>query len=205
MNIDNDITCSNDGCSKKNMILCRTNTKWWFHSLYYWGIWVFSSSFWFILGHLCTNHYYVPLTIFFSPLDVHFPLLAKCVHSLATCTSHSDFLTGYYTQLGFFIFSTHHNYCTFIISRFVANDCFLVLGFFCYCWSSFCSLGSYLHRVFFFLFFVDCLLLFFLWVVFTRAFICLVLLVDGVLFLIFYIQGFSLGGTLSPMFFSSIL
>ncbi len=65
----------------------------------------------------------------------------------------------------------------------MANDNFLVLGL-CYCWSSFHNRGSYLHRVFS-LFFVDCLLLFFLWVVSTRAFICLVLLMDGFLSLIF--------------------
>jgi hypothetical protein len=167
------------------MILCRMNTRWWLHSLHYWDIWVSSLSFWFILGHLCTNHYCTPLTIFFSPFDAHFPLLTTCVHSRITCTSHSDSSIGYYTWLGFFIFSTHHNYCTFVISWFVARNYFLILGFFCYCSSSFHNFGSYLHRVFFLLFFIDCLLLFSLWVVSTCAFICLVLLVDGFSSLIF--------------------
>ncbi len=70
-------------------------------------------------------------------------------------------------------------------SWFVVDDCFLILGFFCYCWSSFRSFGSYLQRVFFSFFFVDCLFSFFLWVVFTRVIICLVLLIDGFLSLIF--------------------
>ncbi len=39
---------------------------------------------------------------------------------------------------------------------------FFYLKFFCYHWSSFCSLGFNLHRVFFFfLFFVDCLFSFY--------------------------------------------
>jgi hypothetical protein len=49
-----------------------------------------------------------------------------------------------------------------------------------------------LQKVFFPLFFVDCLLSFFLWVVFIHALIYLVLLIDGFLSLIFFIWGFSL-------------
>jgi len=113
------------------------------------------------------------------PLDAHFPLLTTCVHSLATCASHNNFLVGYCIWSRFFIFSTHHNQCTSITSWFVVDDCFLILGLICYCWSSFRSLKSYLHKVFFSLFFIDCLLLFFLWVVSTHVLFCLVLLMDG--------------------------
>jgi len=137
------------------------STRWWLHSPCYWNVWVSSFSFWFILSCLCIYHYCAPSVVFFSPLDAHFTLLTMCVHSRATCTSHSDSLVGYCTWLGFIIFPTHHSYYTFIISRFLVDDCFFILGFLCYRWLSFYSLGSYLHKVFFSLFFVDCLLLFF--------------------------------------------
>jgi hypothetical protein len=45
-------------------------------------------------------------------------------------------------------------------------------------WLSFCNHESYLHKIFS-LFLVDCLLSFFLWVMFIHAFICLVLLIDS--------------------------
>jgi hypothetical protein len=122
---------------------------------------VFSFSFWFIHGRLCTDHYHAPLVIFFSPLNVHFPLLITCVHNLAMCISHNNFSVCYCTWLGFFISSTHHSYYTSVINQFVSNNCFLILGFFCYRWLSFRNLRFYMQRVFFPLFFVDCLLSFF--------------------------------------------
>jgi len=39
-NINDDNTCSNDGCLWKDMIIHQMNTKWWFHSPCYWEIWV---------------------------------------------------------------------------------------------------------------------------------------------------------------------
>jgi len=99
---------------------------------------------------LCTYCYCALSTIFFSPLDVHFPLLTVCVHSPTTCASHSNFSMSCCTWSKFFISSTHHSQCTFIISRFVANNWFLILSLLCYCWLSFCSLGYYLHTIFFF-------------------------------------------------------
>jgi len=107
--IDNDNTCNNNGCLGKNSILCRTNIKWWLHSPCYWDIWVSLFSFWFIFDHLCTDHYRVSSMVFFSPFNVCFSLSIMCVHSLATCASHNNFSTGYYTWSWFFISSTHHS------------------------------------------------------------------------------------------------
>jgi len=111
--------------------------------------------------HLYTNHYHVSSTIFFSPLDVHFPLSIMCVLNPTTCVSHNNFLASCCIWSGFFIFSTYHSYCIFVISRFVVDDSFFVLGFLCYHWLSFHSPRSHLHGVLFTLFFVDCLFLFF--------------------------------------------
>ncbi len=184
-NINNDNTCNNNGCSGKNIILCWTNIRRWFHSLCYWNVWVSSFLFWFIFYHLCIKHYRASLVIFFSHVNAYFSLLIMCIHSLGVWISHSNSSVGHYTWSRFLISSTHYNYYTFVISWFVANDNFLVLGFHCYCWSSFHSHGSYLHRVFS-LYFVHFLLSFFLWVVFICALICLILLMDGFSSLIFY-------------------
>jgi hypothetical protein len=129
------------------MIICWMSTMWWFHSPCYWNVWVFSSSFWFIFNHLCTNHYHASSTVFFSPLNVYFLLLTMCVHSLAMCASHNNSSVSSCTWLRFFISSTHHSLYTFVISWFVANDNFFVLGLLCCCWLSFCSHESSLHRV----------------------------------------------------------
>ncbi len=118
------------------------------------------------------------ITNLLQPLDVHFPLSTTCVHSPPTCTSHSDSSTGYYTWLGFFIFSTHH-------SRFLTNNYFLILGFFVIIDHHFVALGpicigfsfSYVSLIVCFCFlFRLCLLM---------LSICLVLLVDGFSSLIF--------------------
>jgi hypothetical protein len=108
-NIDDDNTCSKDGCLGKNTILHQMNTKQWLHSPHYWVGWVSSFLFWFIFYHMCTNHHYTPLAVFFSPFNVCFSLLTTCVHNLVACTSHNDSSTSYYTWLRFLIFSTHHN------------------------------------------------------------------------------------------------
>jgi len=64
-----------------------------------------------------------------------------------------------------------HLVCCFYlcyVSKHKRQECFcysfLVLVLHCYCWSSFHNHGSYLHKVFS-LFFIDCSLSFFLWVV----------------------------------------
>jgi hypothetical protein len=93
------------------------------------------------------THYCVPLAVFFSPLDVHFLLLIACIHNLVACVSHNDSSMNCYIWSRFFIFSTHHSYCASIISWFVADDYFFILSLLCYRWLSFCSLGSYLHKV----------------------------------------------------------
>jgi len=143
------------------MMLHLMNIRWWLHSPCYWDILVFSFSFWFIFYCLCTNHYCASSMIFFSPLNAHFLLSTMCVHSPTTCTSHNNFLASYYTWSRVFISSTHHSWCNSVISQFVANDCFFILGLLCHRWLSFRSLESYLHKVFFSLFFVDYLFLFF--------------------------------------------
>ncbi len=153
---------------------------------------MFSFSFWFIFDRLCTNHYNVSLVIFFSLLNDHFPLLTTCVHSPAMCISHNESLASCCSWLRFFISSTHHNYYTSITSWFVVDDNFFILGLLYYCWLSFHSLESYLHKVFISLFFNDFLLSFFLWVVSTHAFFCLVLLMDWFLSLIFIYMVFLL-------------
>ncbi len=107
--IDDDNTCNDNGCLRIDTILHRTSTRWWFHSPYYWNIWVFSFLFWFIPDHLCTYHYCASLKVFFSPLDAHFPLLITCVHSLTMCASHNSSSTSFCTWLGFLISSTHHS------------------------------------------------------------------------------------------------
>jgi hypothetical protein len=109
VNIDDDSTCSDNGYLGEDMILHQMNTRWWLHSPCYWNVWVFSFFFWFILDNLCIDHYRTSSTIFFSPLDVHFPLPIRCVHSLAMCANHNNFSADYSTWLGFFIFSTHHS------------------------------------------------------------------------------------------------
>jgi hypothetical protein len=129
----------------------------------YWYVWMSSFSFWFIHDLLCTNCYRTSSTIFLNPLNAHFPL---SIHNLAMCVSHSDFSMGCYTWSKFFISSTHHNQCTFVTSWFVVDNYFLILSLY-YHWLSFRSLGSYLHMIFFFKFLVDCLVLFFLWVVYS--------------------------------------
>jgi hypothetical protein len=109
MNIDDDITCSDDGYLRKYTILCQISTKQWLHSPCYWDIWVSSFSFWFIIDCLCINHYCASSIVFFNPFDVHFSLSTSCVHSLATGASHNKFSTSYSTWSQFFIFSTHHS------------------------------------------------------------------------------------------------
>ncbi len=86
--------------------------------------------------------------VFFSPLDVCFLLLTTHVHSFASCTSYNDSSIGCCTWSGFFISSTHHSQCTSVISQFVVDDNFFILGLLCYCWFSFCSHESFLHKVF---------------------------------------------------------
>jgi hypothetical protein len=105
-NIDDDNACD-DGYSKEDMIICWTSTKWWFHSFYYWNMWLFSLSFWFIFDRLCINNYCVSLTIFFSFLNACFLLLTMHIHSLTTCASHNDSLTCYYIWSRFLISFIH--------------------------------------------------------------------------------------------------
>jgi len=133
-----------------------------------------SFSFWFIHNHLCIDHYCAPLAIFFSPLDAHFPLsivnvhnLAMYashnvnVHNLAMYASHNDYSARCYIDLGSSSLPHIIAIASMSLVNFLTNDYFLVLGLLCYCWTSFCTLRSYLRRVFCPLFFVDCLLSFF--------------------------------------------
>jgi hypothetical protein len=109
MNIYDNNTCIDNGYSKKDTILCWMSTKQWLHSPCYRNVWVFSFSFWFILDHLCTNHYHTSSAIFFTPFDAYFSLSTTCVHSSTTCENHNDFSMGYCTWSRFFISSMHHN------------------------------------------------------------------------------------------------
>jgi hypothetical protein len=122
MNINNNNTCSNNGCLKEDTILHRTNTRRSFHSPCYWNMWVPSFSFWFIIDNLCTKHYHASSMVFFSPLHVCLSLSTMCVYNFKMYANHSNSSIGYYIWLGFFISSTHHNYCTCITNSFVAND-----------------------------------------------------------------------------------
>jgi hypothetical protein len=144
---DNKYHDMND-CSRKDMIIRWTSTRWWLHSLCYWYIWLSSFLFWFIFDCLCIDYYCVSSMIFFSSFDVFILLSTMRVHNLATCISHGDFSIGYDTWSKFFISSTHHSQCTSVTSYFVADDNFFVLDILCYRWLSFHNHGSYLHRVF---------------------------------------------------------
>ncbi len=115
---------------------------------------LFPFSLWFIFGRLCTDDYHVSLVIFFNSLDAHFSLSKVRVYNPATCTSHNDSLIGCCTWSKFFISSTHHNYCTFITSQFVTDDCFSCFRSSLLSMIVILLLGSYLHRIFFSLFFV---------------------------------------------------
>jgi hypothetical protein len=108
-NIDDDNTCSDDGCSWKDTIIHWASTKHWFHSPCYWNVWVSSFLFLFIFDCLCTYHYGSSTTISFNPLDACFLLLIAHVHGLATCTSHTDSLMNRYIWLKFFISSSHNS------------------------------------------------------------------------------------------------
>ncbi len=99
------------------------------------------------------------------------------------CANHSDSSAGCCTWSGFFISSTHHSYCTSVTNQFMANDYFFVLGCLCYHWSSFCSFGSYLHRVFSYFLLIVCFHLFF--------FGSCLLVLSFALYFDFYIQVFS--------------
>jgi hypothetical protein len=70
INIDEDNTCSDDGCLGEDIIICWRSTWQWFHSLCYWDVWMFSFLFWFIIDCLCTYHYCASLAVFFSSFDV---------------------------------------------------------------------------------------------------------------------------------------
>jgi hypothetical protein len=59
--INNDNTCSDDGCSGEYMIIYWTSTKQWFHSLCYWDIWVFAflfDSFFTVCAHTVIMHHH---------------------------------------------------------------------------------------------------------------------------------------------------
>ncbi len=99
-NIDDDNTCNDNGCSRKNTILCWTNVRWWFHSLCYWDIWVFSFSFWFIFYRSYIDHYRASLTIFFSLVNAYLSILIMYVHSPIMCASHSNSSMGHCTWSG---------------------------------------------------------------------------------------------------------
>jgi hypothetical protein len=127
--INDDITWNDDECSKKNMIICWMNIKQWFHSFCYWNVWVSSFSFWFNFDCLCTYHYHTSLMIFFTPLDACFLLSTTHVHNHTMFANHNNFSASYYTWLK----STHHNYCTFDIGQFMANNNSFVLSVLYYC------------------------------------------------------------------------
>jgi hypothetical protein len=127
---------------------------------------------------------------FLSPLNACFLLSTTHVHSPITCASHCNSSMGCYIWSRFFIFFTHHNWCTFDINQFVVDDNSFILGLFCDYWLSFPGHESSLHSIFltnfcwsvaFVFFFVLCLLvssfaLYFWWMgshhwfLFTRFF-----------------------------------
>jgi hypothetical protein len=133
----------------------------WLHSPYYWGVWVSSFLFWFIVDQLCTNHCHPSSMVLFNPLDACFLLSTTHVHNLATCSSHIDSSTGCYTWSRFLISSTHHSQCTSITTWFVVNDNSFTLGLLCYHWLTFCSYESSLHKVFTWFLLIVCFCFFF--------------------------------------------
>jgi hypothetical protein len=65
--IDNNNTCNDVGCSRKNTIVRWTSTKRWLHSPCYWNVWVSSFSFWLIFYRLCIGHYPMSSGVFINP------------------------------------------------------------------------------------------------------------------------------------------
>jgi len=88
----------------------------------------FHFAFWFIFDRLCTYHYHRLSLVFFNPFNSCFLLSTLLVHSLVMCASHIESSTCYCIWLGFLISSTHHSYCTCIISWFVIDDNSFVIG-----------------------------------------------------------------------------
>jgi hypothetical protein len=143
-----------------------------------------------IFDRLCTDHYRLSSTIFFSPLDGCFLLSTSHVHNLITCANHNDLLASYYRWLRFLISSTHYSYYTFVTTWFVANDNFFILGFLCYHWLSFGNHESPLHTIFTLFLLIICFCFFSLGCVYLCSHLPCTF--DGwVPILDFYLQGFS--------------
>ncbi len=132
--------------------------------------------------------------VFFIPCDACFLLSTTCVHSLATCTSHNNFLASCCTWLRFLISSTHHSTSQLVHlcdqpicggrQLFHLKQYLLSLIFILQPWVLFAQGFQFI--------FVHCLLLFFLWVVSSCALFGLLLLMDGFLSLIFIYRVFLL-------------
>lgn len=119
-------TCNKSCCSRENTIIHWVCIKRWFYSSCYWDLLLFSFSFQFIFYFLCSGHYSSSVAILFSSHDAYFLLSIAWVHCHLVCTWHCNFLMFCCIWETLFISSTHHNPCTFIISRFVTYDTFLV-------------------------------------------------------------------------------
>jgi len=170
--IENNNTCNNNNFSRENRIIRWTNTRRWFHSPCYRDVWMFS----FIFYCLCIDHYHASLAIFFSPLNVYFLLLITHVHSLATFVRHNDFSTNYYTLSSYFphIIANAPSSLADLWQTIALS----FLGLLCYCWLSFHSHRSYVHRAFTLFLLIVCFCFFFS-CVYLCFFCCLVLLMDG--------------------------
>ncbi len=187
VSINDDNICIDDGCSREYMIIHWTSIIQWLHSPFYWNTWVFAFSFWFIFYHICTYHYCASLAIFFSPFDACFLLSTMHVHSfeMAIIIFQQAITLGWGSScFPHIIVSAPSS-----LVDLCANNNSFISCFLCYLDHHFMAMGPICIQFLPF-FFVDCFLLFLLWVVSTCAFICLVLLMDGFRSLILKINKF---------------
>jgi hypothetical protein len=108
---------------------------------------------------LCIDHYHASLMVFFSPLHVCFLILITHAHSLAMFVRHNDSSANYYTLSSYFPHIIANAPSS--LANLWQTIALSFLGLLCYCWLSFHSHGSYVHRAFT-LFFIVCFCFFFL-------------------------------------------
>jgi len=108
VNIDDNHTCNDDGCSRKDTIIRWVNTKQWFHSCCYWSYMCFHSCFDSLMTAcaqttiVCHHQrsFLVPLMF----VSYSWQCVSKALQHVQAI---AILQMGYYTWLGFFIFSTH--------------------------------------------------------------------------------------------------
>ncbi len=109
--------CSDNCCSRENIIIQRACIRRQLHFPCHRNLWLSSFLFWIIFYFLCLGHYSPSLATFFSSCNVYYLLSASCVHNLPTCTGHCDSLMCFCTWDTFHSF-IHRTQCTFVGKQF---------------------------------------------------------------------------------------